>query len=131
MKDNIVPISIVIILLLGGAGWWLYGTKQVVQDASPSASQSQIKEFIVTGSKFKFEPAGISVKKNDKVRIIFKNAEGMHDFVIDELKARTKQIKENESETIEFTTDRAGSFEYYCSVGTHRAMGMKGTLIVE
>lgn len=147
MKDNTVPIAIVVVLILGGVGWWLYSNNisaptpkpVVVQQtttptqpiASSSGAQVEIKEFIVTGSKFKFEPVKISVKKGDTVRVVFKNLEGMHDFVIDEFKAKTKQIKENESETIEFVADKTGSFEYYCSVGTHRAMGMKGTLIVE
>ena len=34
-------------------------------------------------------------------------------------------------EVLEFTADKAGSFEYYCSVGEHKAMGMVGTLKVE
>lgn len=151
MKDNIVPIAIVVVLVLGGVGWWAYSSNSTptpspapeVSQAQPvptpagtvassePATESSVKEFTVTGSKFKFEPAQISVKKGDKVRVVFKNAEGMHDFIIDEFKAKTKQIKEKESETIEFVADKAGSFEYYCSVGTHRALGMKGTLVVE
>lgn len=148
MKDNVVPIAIVAALVLGGVGWWLYSNnnssaptpKQVVvqptvapvpSTASPSGTQAEVKEFTVTGSKFKFEPTKISVKKGDKVRVIFKNAEGVHDFTIDEFKVKTKQLKEKESETVEFVADKTGSFEYYCSVGTHRTMGMKGTLIVE
>ena len=33
--------------------------------------------------------------------------------------------------TFEHTFNQTGTFEYYCSVGNHRAMGMKGTLIVQ
>ena len=32
---------------------------------------------------------------------------------------------------VEFTVDKTGTFEYYCSVGQHRANGMVGNLIVE
>ena len=32
---------------------------------------------------------------------------------------------------VEFVVDKAGTFEYYCSVGNHRQMGMVGKLIVE
>jgi plastocyanin len=32
---------------------------------------------------------------------------------------------------IEFVANKKGKFEYYCSVGEHRAMGMKGNLVVE
>lgn len=102
-----------------------------VADATSSGKQELAKEFTVVGSKFKFDPAQIKVKQGDVVKITFKNSDGMHDFVIDELKARTKVIKAGEQEVIQFIADKSGSFEYYCSVGTHRAMGMKGTLIVE
>jgi plastocyanin len=32
---------------------------------------------------------------------------------------------------VEFTPNIVGEFEYYCSVGDHRAKGMTGTIIVE
>ena len=51
--------------------------------------------------------------------------------MIDEYGAATKQGQAPFEEVIEFTADKTGSFEYYCSVGTHRQMGMKGTLIVK
>ena len=91
---------------------------------------TQVKTFTVEGSNFKYMPTQMTVRKGDTVRIVFKNTEGFHDFVIDEFKAKTKQFKEGNEETIEFIADKAGSFEYYCSVGKHREMGMKGTLTV-
>jgi len=90
-----------------------------------------IKEFVVTGQNFSFEPAMIKVKKGDRVKITFQNTEGFHDFRIDEYGVAAKQAKSPATEVLEFTADQAGSFEYYCSVGTHRSMGMKGTLVVE
>lgn len=93
--------------------------------------EASVKTFEVTGSNFKFDPTEITVKKGDTVRIVFTNSDGMHDFVIDEFDARTQVLKDSESETIEFVANEAGTFEYYCSVGDHRAMGMVGNLIVE
>jgi plastocyanin len=89
-----------------------------------------VKEFTVTGKNFSFAPAAMSVKKGDRVRITFKNESGTHDLVVDGYNARTKVIQGGTQETIEFVADKAGSFEYYCSVGQHRQMGMKGTLTV-
>jgi len=57
--------------------------------------------------------------------------EGTHDFVIDEFNVATKMTKTGETDTVEFIADKAGVFEYYCSVGEHRKMGMVGTLTVE
>jgi plastocyanin len=51
--------------------------------------------------------------------------------VIDELGVKSKILQDNESEVIEFVTNEKGVFEYYCSVGQHRQMGMVGNLIVE
>ena len=91
----------------------------------------EVKEFTVTGTNFAFEPSMISVKKGDRVKITFKNTQGFHDFVIDEFSAATKQMQSPGTEVLEFVADKTGTFEYYCSVGSHRQMGMKGTLKVE
>jgi nitrosocyanin len=103
-----------------------------VTESSDSAMTDGVKEFTVTGSAFKFDPATLTVKKGDKVKITFKNnSGGMHDFVIDELNVKSKVIASGAQEVIEFTADKTGTFEYYCSVGNHRQMGMKGNLVVE
>lgn len=90
-----------------------------------------VQEFKVEGGMMYFNPKEIRVKKGDKVRIVFTNKEGFHDWVIDEFNARTPQIRAGETATIEFVADKVGTFEYYCSVGQHRQLGMKGNLIVE
>jgi plastocyanin len=87
--------------------------------------------FTVDGSNFKFEPNQLKVKKDQKVKIVFNNVQGFHDFRIDELDVKTSQITAGNSATVEFTPDETGNFEFYCSVGQHRANGMKGTLVVE
>lgn len=90
----------------------------------------EVKSFTVTGDNFTFSPSTMTVKKGDTVRITFKNAEGFHDLKIDEFSVATKQMNAGGEETVEFVAEKAGSFEYYCSVGKHRDMGMKGTLVV-
>ncbi len=89
------------------------------------------KTFTVSGSNFSFDLKTIEVNKGDRVKIVFKNTVGKHDWRIDEFNASTKVIGAGEEETIQFLANKSGSFEYYCSVGSHRAMGMKGTLVVK
>ncbi len=106
----------------------------VMESASPSgspAAKDAVKEFAVTGTSFAFTPKTITVKKGDTVRIVFTNAAGFHDWVIDEFNARTPQIGAGKTATVEFVASKIGSFEYYCSVGNHRAQGMVGTLVVQ
>jgi plastocyanin len=159
METSKVIIAVVILLLLGGGAYFYFQNNendmdgddaQMMQSAEPATSpaamtaddtmmasgegamEAGVKEFTVNGSNFKFEPSVMTVNKGDKVKITFKNTGGFHDFVIDEFDgAKTKQIGANASETIEFVADKTGSFEYYCSVGNHRGMGMKGTLTVK
>lgn len=95
-------------------------------------TEENVKEFEVAGTDFKFNPDSMTVNKGDTVRVVFTNTdESMpHDWVIDEFNARTKQLQPGQSETIEFVADQSGEFEFYCSVGNHRAQGMVGTLTV-
>jgi plastocyanin len=149
MKNIVIVLVVVAVLALGG---WYYmsmnpnpdtttgdmtSTGEMTQGDTPATgdqtgavpAEGTVKEFTVDGKNFAFSPALVTVKKGDTVRIKFVNSQGFHDFVIDEFKVATPQIKEGEA-VVEFVADKAGSFEYYCSVGSHRAMGMKGTLTV-
>jgi len=153
-----VILGIVVLILLGGAFMIIRGSSNtsspqplltpvgdsgideaVVMDegsSSPSAAEDgaaekTVKEFKVTGVPFSFTPNEMRVKKGDTVRVTFTNQEGMHDFVLDEFNVRTKTLSAGQSETVEFVANNTGKFEYYCSVGNHRQMGMVGSLIVE
>lgn len=93
--------------------------------------------FVLSGVDFKFfmdgkERPEIRVKQGDTVRIEFTSTQGYHDLVVDEFDAATKQVRPNDGMTsVEFVADQKGTFEYYCSVGQHRAQGMWGNLVVE
>lgn len=151
-KTNSLPVIglIVAIIVIGGGILLLNNkssknTQTTVQSTSPavqgakttivaspsSAMKETTKAFTVTGANFSFDPKEITVKKGDIVKITFKNTEGFHDWNLDEFNAHSKKVKANEEDTITFTADKTGTFEYYCSVGSHRAMGMKGNLIVQ
>jgi plastocyanin len=96
-----------------------------------SGMMKTVKSFTISGSNFAFDKKTIEVSKGDTVKITFKNSSGKHDWKIDEFNASTKILGSGEEETVEFVADKAGSFEYYCSVGSHRQMGMVGTLTVK
>lgn len=85
----------------------------------------------VEGGSFNFEPNEIRVKAGEPVTIKLNSVDMMHDFVIDELEVRTEIIKGGESTTVTFTPTEKGEYEFYCSVGNHKAQGMVGALIVE
>jgi len=96
-----------------------------------AAETGEVTTFTVTAANFAYDLKELKVKKGDKVRVVFKNAEGFHDFRIDEYAVDSGKLQAGGEKIVEFTADKAGAFEYYCSVGKHRDMGMKGNLIVE
>ena len=96
-------------------------------------ASSGTEEYAVELSNFKFSPTTIDVEAGEKVVFVLKNTGGTHDFVIDELnvQSRTLQTGQEERIEVEIPEDAAGKdYEFYCSIGNHRAMGMKGTLHV-
>ena len=96
-----------------------------------TSSVGSVKELTVTGSNFAFAPKTLTVNKGDTVKITFVNSGGFHDLKIDEFNVATQKINGGAQEVVTFVADKAGTFEYYCSVGTHRQMGMVGTLTVK
>lgn len=96
-----------------------------------SVAVGQVKSFTVNASNFKFDPKEIKVKKGDTVRITLKASGMPHDWRVDEFNAKTNVLQSGQQETIEFVANKTGTFEYYCSVGNHRANGMVGKLIVQ
>ncbi|MBI3232249.1 MAG: cupredoxin domain-containing protein [Candidatus Doudnabacteria bacterium] len=93
--------------------------------------QGEVKTFTVEAKNFSFSPSEIKVKKGVRVKIILNNTQGFHDWVLDEFDAKTKQVMGPATAEAEFIASKTGRFEYYCSVGQHREMGMKGNLVVE
>ena len=154
-KGVIIGIVIAVLVVAGiGGGLYVAGRSKIapgpaITSPSTSAAPDQnsiaepttapadevsgpVKEFTVTGSSFKFSPSTITVKKGDTVRVTFKDSGGpLHNFKIDEFDVATSQLGDEETEEVEFVADKSGTFEYYCSVGNHRAMGMVGKLVVQ
>jgi plastocyanin len=139
---NKAILGIVILLILIVAGVFFVNNSNVtgstiVPTEKEENSQNNFKTFVMTGENFKFVVEGvdnpeIKVKQGDKIRIEFTSTQGFHDVVIDEFDAATEQVRDTDGMTfVEFTADKKGTFEYYCSVGQHRANGMKGNFIVE
>lgn len=152
MKSLPIIAAVAILVLIGAGTWFLVKGNPVsspqpspevsiqqsstpsTMDSSPSASPSAetgVKEFTIVGSSFKFAPSQITVKQGDKVKITLKNTGGTHDLFIDGYKIQTKVINSGAEDTIEFTADKAGTFDFWCTVGNHKAMGMVGKLVVE
>ena len=92
-------------------------------------------KFNVSGKNFEFMVNGevnpvMKVKEGQEVTVNFTSESGFHDWRVDEF-GTTKQVASGGSSSVTFIADKAGTFTYYCSVGSHAANGMKGQFIVE
>lgn len=90
-----------------------------------------MKTFNVTGTNFAYDLKEIRVKEGDTVMLHLMSGEGTHDLVIDEYNVKTDVVRDGGMTMATFVADKKGTFEYYCSIGKHRANGMVGKLIVE
>lgn len=138
-KNVMIGLGVVVILIVGY--FLMNNNVQAPETAEDAMMEESIegedammdKEAVVveiTGENFAFSQDTITVKKGDLVRIEFESTDGFHDWVVDELDAATEQVDTGGTTSVEFVADQAGEFEYYCSVGQHRAQGMVGTLVV-
>jgi uncharacterized cupredoxin-like copper-binding protein len=135
----IAAVCVVIILVAGGylivrrSGSVVEkGVDSQDAGAQETMQTNGIQEITLDASEFSFSQTTLSVTKGQPVRLVLKNTGKMpHDWVVDELNAKTKIIKSGETDTIEFTPSESGTFSFYCSVGQHRAQGMEGKITVQ
>ena len=134
----LILFSIFLIACSSGnnTGYAIVDNSQPEVNSNSAEGTSAAKTFKISGENFKFfmdgkENPDLTVNQGDNVRIEFTSGQGFHDFVIDELNARTERVNDDSSTSVEFIADKKGTFEYYCSVGTHRQIGMKGKFIIQ
>lgn len=140
----LIVIGGALVLLFLVAGVWLKfrKTTQAPVDTSVQGESTSVatptqqaamegKAVTVKGANFSFAPSKITVKQGEKVKIVFQDDDGFHDLVIDGYDVKTQRIQTGGSSQVEFTADKIGTFEYFCSVDGHREKGMKGVLTVQ
>lgn len=99
--------------------------------AMETTGDTDVRTIEIEAGSFYYKPNELRVKKGEKIKLVINSVDMMHDFNVDELGIKSEIVKSGETGTVEFTADQTGTFEYYCSVGQHRANGQVGTLIVE
>lgn len=105
---------------------------EIAGEAEPEGDTAELKEFTIIGEDYTFDPGEMTVSEGDTVRITFVNeGDRSHNLKFDDLEYGTSTLSPGEFETIEFTAPSAGSYTFYCGVGSHRDAGMEGTLVVE
>jgi uncharacterized cupredoxin-like copper-binding protein len=95
--------------------------------------EDEVVDYVLDLASFTFTPNVLMAEPGQTLKVKLTNVQGFHDFVIDELNVASKQLQEGESVVVEIEVPMSAagqSYEFYCSVGNHRAQGMVGTLEV-
>lgn len=154
-------IALIVLALLIAGGWYLYTNSAAEDDMDANMDETHDMDGMdmsetqngddvsagsqldlsdgtanevtvdVSGTNHSFSASEIRVDAGDTVTVNFMSNGGFHDFVLDEFDAATERVNEGGTTSVTFVADEVGTYEYYCSVGNHRAMGMVGNLIVE
>jgi heme/copper-type cytochrome/quinol oxidase subunit 2 len=137
MKRAVVLTGVIALLLVAGIILMTNTNNSTTGSAvSGKTILEEEKVFRISGSHLRFYIDGVEnpdmvVNEGDRVIIEYTGEEGFHDWVVDELQARTEKVPAGQTARTEFIATKKGTFEYYCSVGKHRENGMKGRFIVE
>ena len=104
-------------------------------DATPPAtsnpSPSNEKVLNVEGYSFGWKVTGPQINVGDKVKLIITDTSGVHGFALPDFGVDSGAMSPGDTKTMEFTADKAGSFQYFCNIPCgegHRSM--RGTLTV-
>ena len=103
---------------------------QPEQPAGPLPADSEVKQFNVVAKNWEFEPDTITVNKGDTVRMSVESIDARHGIVIPAFRIN-EVLEPGSTVEIEFVADRAGTFDFSCSVpcgSGHKSM--KGQLVV-
>lgn len=98
-------------------------------EAIPDGAATKV--FTLDSFSYGYSETEIRVKEGEVVTINLTNSGGYHDWVLDEFNAATAKIRQGDTTSVTFVASKKGTFEFYCSIGNHRAEGMVGNLIVE
>jgi cytochrome c oxidase subunit 2 len=116
-----------LLVVMGALALSLVGSAVAEEQAAPGT----VHEITMTAKNYEFDPGVITVKKGEKVRLVVTATDRKHGIKIEGYDI-DQVLNTGDPTTIEFTADKAGTFEFKCSV--YCGMGhrkMKGKLIVE
>lgn len=99
------------------------------QEARPASDQWNTIQM--TARKYRFDPAVVTVKQGDRVKLVITAVDHDHGFKLAAFDI-DQTLPKGVATPVEFTADKAGTFSFHCShfcgIGHPK---MKGKLVVE
>jgi cytochrome c oxidase subunit 2 len=107
----VVVVAVILLMITAGVAM----TRTSLADDSKPESGQVTKEFTIWARQFDFTPAVITVQQGDHVRVNLKTADVAHGWYIDGYDVNIK-VSGDKTESVEFTVDKAGIFQYACGL---------------
>ena len=99
--------------------------------ATSSSTASPVKEINISAKEFAYTPSSVSVNVGETVKINLTNdGTTTHNLTIAELGVKTKDVNPGESDSVTFTPKTTGAYTFFCSIDSHKDLGLQGTLEV-
>lgn len=138
-RNLLIGVGFFLAIVVGG--FFIVGSikskPKIVQEQRDVSVQNPqatglIREVSMSASEYSFSPAKVTANSGEHIKILFTNSGSFsHNITIPELGVESKTINPGESTVLEFDAGKKGVFSFYCSVGGHRDLGMKGELTIE
>jgi len=127
-------VVVVVAALTGGCGGYGGGSKKASSTAtSASSGGTVVRTVTVHETEYKLTPNTISLAKPGTYAFKAVN-EGTttHSLAVDGdgVNAKGTDISPGHSSTLKVTLAKNGSYEIFCPIDGHKALGMKGTITV-
>jgi len=127
--ERTVSIVVIAILVLSSyvvIYWYQYQRFPMVGEASNT------KVFYIKALMWEYYPREIRVQEGDHVILYLSTADTIHGFYLEAWNKTVSALYPNMTARVEFTADKVGRFEYYCTyycgIGHYN---MKGYIVVE
>jgi plastocyanin len=105
------------------------------EDGGVTAEPLTARKIVVHAVEYKFTPKRISVKRGEHVTIELRNDGATTHAIEFDLPSGKKRLKPDvaagEKGRLKLTAPtKKGSYDFFCPIDNHRALGMEGTLVV-
>ena len=104
---------------------------QAQQETQQTEETTKGRTIMLHSSNWEFSPSTITAKQGENISLHLMGIQGNHGFAIPAL-GINETMSQGESKLVKIPTDKAGTYEFSCSVpcgSGHR--DMKGTIVIE
>jgi nitrite reductase (NO-forming) len=126
-------VTLAWLTLLIGAAFLIISPGQnsrVGASSQPVAAANLPTDVTVVTTEFKFNPASLQLPGGKKVTLTLQNMGSVeHDLTVDTLGIKVS-VPAGKTSAADFTLDKPGTYDFYCSIPGHKEAGMRGTLAV-